>query len=153
MLTIVVACDRNGAIGKGGSLPWRQSTDLQHFKHITLGGTIVMGRKTWDSLPGKLPERKHIVMSRSDVEGIEVMNYDQIMALQEDLFIIGGGEIYRLFIENTNVIHRTIIDTRILDADTHFPDITGMGFKLKEERHVDAGENDQYDMVFQHWTR
>ena len=153
MLTIVVACDRNGAIGKEGGLPWRQSTDLQHFKRLTLGRTIVMGRKTWDSLPGKLPDRRHIVMSRSSVDDVEVMDYDSIMELQEDVFIIGGGEIYRLFIENTNAIHRTIIDTRISDADTHFPDITGMGFSLKEELHVEAGKNDENDMVFQHWTR
>ena len=153
MLTIVVACDRNGAIWKAGELPWRQSTDLQHFKQLTLGGTIVMGRKTWDSLPGKLPDRRHIVMSRCHIEDVEVMDYDSIMELQDDLFIIGGGEIYKLFIENTAAIHRTIIDTRIAEADTYFPDITGMGFSLNEELHVDANENDEHNMVFQYWTR
>ena len=55
MIIFIYACDLNGAIGKDGDLPWRQSSDLQHFKRITLGGTIVMGRKTWESLPGKLP--------------------------------------------------------------------------------------------------
>ena len=92
-------------------------------------------------------------MSRSAIADVEVRDYDSIMGLQDDLFIIGGGEIYRLFIENTTVIHRTIIDTRISNADTHFPDITGMGFSLKEELHVEANENDEHDMVFQHWTR
>ena len=61
MLTMIFACDIDGAIGKDGDLPWRQSTDLQHFNQITLGGTIVMGRKTWESLPGKLPNRTHPV--------------------------------------------------------------------------------------------
>ena len=95
MIIFIYACDLNGAIGKDGDLPWRQSSDLQHFKRITLGGTIVMGRKTWESLPGKLPGRRNIVMSRSIRDDIEQMNYDEVISLSEkqDVFIIGGGEI------------------------------------------------------------
>ena len=151
MLGMIVACDRNGAIGKDGDLPWRQSTDLQHFKRVTMDSTIIMGRKTWDSLPGLLPGRRHVVLSRGEVEGVEVVSFDQ--AKEMEGWIIGGGQIYELFLPHVSQLHRTIIDTRVDGADTHFPDITGMGFKLSEEIHVHAGEKDQHDMVFQHWIR
>ncbi len=148
---MIVACDRNGAIGKCGDLPWRQSTDLQHFKNITMGSNLIMGRKTWDSLPGLLPGRTHYVLSRGDVAGVEVIDFEH--AKKMDGWIIGGGEIYELFLPYVSHLHRTIIDTRVQDADTYFPDITGMGFSLIEQREVSAGEKDQHDMIFQHWTR
>lgn len=151
MLGMIVACDRNGAIGKDGDLPWKQSTDLQHFKQVTMGSNLIMGRKTWDSLPGMLPGRTHYVLSRGEVEGVEVIALDK--ALEMEGWVIGGGEIYELFLPHVEELHRTIIDARVFDADTHFPDITDMGFTLKQETHVPAGENDQYDMVFQHWIR
>ena len=151
MLGMIVACDRNGAIGKDGDLPWRQSTDLQHFKKITMGSNLIMGRKTWDSLPGMLPGREHFVLSRGEVEGVPVISVDE--ALGMDGWIIGGGQIFELFLPHVTELHRTIIDARVNDADTFFPDITGMGFELVDEKHVDAGERDQYDMVFQHWMR
>jgi dihydrofolate reductase len=151
MLGMIVACDRNGAIGKDGDLPWKQSTDLQHFKQVTMGSNLIMGRKTWDSLPGMLPGRTHYVLSRGEVEGVEVIALDK--ALETEGWVIGGGEIYKLFLPHVEELHRTIIDARVSDADTHFPDITDLGFTLKQEKHVPAGENDQYDMVFQHWIR
>ena len=75
MLGMIVACDRNGAIGKDGDLPWRQSTDLQHFKKITMGSNLIMGRKTWDSLPFKpLPNRRNIVLTSTKIPNVEVYN-------------------------------------------------------------------------------
>jgi len=155
MIIFVYACDLKGAIGKDGDLPWRQSTDLQHFKRVTLGGTIVMGRKTWDSLPGKLPGRRSIVMSRSPRDDVEVMSYEEVKELSshQDVFIIGGGEIYQLFREDVKELHRTIIQTEIKDADTFAPDIEDLGFHLIGERVVAAGDKDQHDMVFQHFIR
>ena len=78
---MIFACDMEGAIGKDGDLPWRQSSDLQHFKQVTMSKTIVMGRKTWDSLPKALPGRRNIVMSRSAREDVEVLDYEAILAL------------------------------------------------------------------------
>ena len=155
MIIFVYACDLKGAIGKDGDLPWRQSTDLQHFKRVTLGGTIVMGRKTWDSLPGKLPGRRSIVMSRTPRDDVEVMSYDEVKELssKQDVYIIGGGEIYQLFREDVKELHRTIIQTEIKDADTFAPDIEDLGFHLIGERVVGASAKDQYDMVFQHFIR
>ena len=152
MLGMIVACDRNGAIGKDGDLPWRQSTDLQHFKQITMGSNLIMGRKTWDSLPGKLPGREHFVLTRNNsFEETSTIRYED--ALKMEGWIIGGGEIYKLFIDDVSILHRTIIDTRVNEPDTFFPDISGLGFKLVDERHVMAGERDDYDMVFQEWRR
>ena len=155
MIIFIYACDLNGAIGKDGDLPWRQSSDLQHFKRITLGGTIVMGRKTWESLPGKLPGRRNIVMSRSGRDDIEIMNYDQVISLskKQDVFIIGGGEIYNLFIDDVKELHRTLINTIIEGADTFVPNMDDLGFHMISERHVSAGEKDQFDMTFQHFIR
>ena len=91
MLAMIFACDLDGAIGKDGDLPWRQSSDLRHFKMTTINKTVVMGRKTWDSLPaGGLPNRRNIVMSRTPREDVEVMSYEQVMQLSqnEDIKII-----------------------------------------------------------------
>lgn len=155
MLIFIYACDLNGAIGKDGDLPWRQSTDLQHFKRITLGGTIVMGRKTWESLPGQLPGRRNIVMSRSTRDDIEILSYEEVISLskEQDVFIIGGGEIYNLFIDDVKELHRTLINTKIENADTYVPEIDNLGFHMISERHVSAGEKDEFDMTFQHFIR
>ena len=90
MLGMIVACDRNGAIGKDGDLPGRQSTDLQHFKRITMGSNLIMGRKTWESLPGILPGREHFVLSRGEVEGVEVISFEQgleILTLEKRIYV------------------------------------------------------------------
>ena len=148
MLGMIVACDRNGAIGKDGDLPWRQSTACntsnvsQWIQPSSWGGRLGIHCRV-------LPGRRHVVLSRGEVEGVEVISFDQVMDMEG--WIIGGGQIYELFLPHVSQLHRTIIDTRVDGADTYFPDITGMGFELSEERHVLAGEKDQHDMIFQHW--
>ena len=155
MLIMIFACDLNGVIGKNGDLPWRQSTDLQFFKKTTLGKTVVMGRKTWDSLPFPLPGRRNIVISRSKRDDVEVMSIEEVreLAKTNDLFIIGGGEIYSTFIEESSIIYRTIIDSQIEDGDTFAPEINPEEFGLESEQVVKAGENDDFDMKFQKWIR
>ena len=151
MLTMIFACDMNNAIGKNGDLPWRQSTDLQHFKQITLGGTIVMGRKTWESLPGKLPDREHLVMTRSNRDDVETITYEGVLELSKkrDIFIIGGGEIYNLFLPHTEKIHRTIIHCNVEDADTFAPEINLEIFKVSDSNVVKKSARDEYDMTFE----
>ena len=138
---MIFACDLNGVIGKNGDLPWRQSTDLQFFKKTTLGKTVVMGRKTWDSLPFPLPGRRNIVISRSKRDDVEVMSIEEVreLAKTNDLFIIGGGEIYSTFIEESSIIYRTIIDSKIEDGDTFAPEINPEEFRLESEQVVKAG--------------
>ena len=152
MFSIIVACDKNRAIGKDGDLPWRQSSDLKRFKQRTLGRPIVMGRKTWESLPGALPGRRNIVISRSSRDDVEVLSVEEVMALEdEEICIIGGGEIYALFLPHVSIIELTIIDTEVEGADTWFPQIKD--FELTEEDHLEAGNNDDHDMTFQTWQR
>ena len=155
MLMMIFACDLNGVIGKNGDLPWRQSTDLQFFKKTTLGKTVVMGRKTWDSLPFPLPGRRNIVISRSKRDDVEVMSIEEVreLAKTNDLFIIGGGEIYSIFVKESSVIYRTIIDSQIEDGDTFAPEINLEDFALESEEIVKAGDNDDFDMKFQKWIR
>ena len=84
-----------------------QSTDLKRFKSLTTGKTIIMGRKTWDSLPSALPNRRNIVMSRRQLENVEQMDFEEILELEEpEICIIGGGEIYRLFLPLTEKLNR-----------------------------------------------
>lgn len=151
MLTMIFACDMNNAIGKDGDLPWRQSTDLQHFKKITLGGTIVMGRKTWESLPGRLPERRHLVMTRGNREDVDTITYQEVLELskEEEIFIIGGGEIYTLFLPHVNKIHRTIIHCEVDNADTFAPEINSEIFKVSNSEMVPKSARDEYDMTFE----
>ena len=110
---IVVARADNGVIGAGGTLPWRLPADLRHFKALTSGAPMIMGRKTFDSLPGLLPGRRHIVLSRDPGwhrDGAEVAHsVGQALALAggERVSVIGGAEIYRLFLPVTDAIHLT----------------------------------------------
>ena len=151
MLTMIFACDMNNAIGKNGDLPWRQPTDLKHFKQITLGRTIVMGRKTWESLPGKLPDREHLVMTRSNRDDVETITYEGVLELSKkrEIFIIGGGEIYNLFLPHTQKIHRTIIHCKVEDADTFAPEINSEIFKVSDSKLVEKSARDEYDMTFE----
>jgi len=117
--------------------------------------TIVMGRKTWDSLPKALPGRRNIVMSRSARDDVEVLDYEAIRALGEDeeIMIIGGGEIHALVREHTKEIHKTIVHTAVEGADTYAPSMEDEGFHLIGERHIPAGPRDEHPMTFQHWIR
>jgi dihydrofolate reductase len=100
MIVLVVAAARNGVIGKGGAIPWRLPEDMKRFKALTLGRTVVMGRKTWDSLPAKnrpLPGRRNLVVTRDMAwqgEGAERATLETALA-GGDVFVIGGAEIYR----------------------------------------------------------
>ena len=152
---MIFACDVNGVIGRNGDLPWRQSTDLKFFKKTTLGTTVVMGRKTWESLPFPLPGRRNIVISRSNRDDVEIMSVDDIneLAQKEDLFIIGGGEIYAIFLPACDVIYRTVIKTSVEGGDTFAPEVDETQFQLIENNETSAEENDDFDMVFQTWKR
>jgi len=154
MLSMIFACDEQGAIGKEGDLPWRQSSDLQFFKRTTLNKTVVMGRKTWDSLGRALPKRRNIVMTRRGLDAeVETMSFDEVIALanEEEVMVIGGGEIYALFLPHAKEIHRTVVHTVVENADTFAPDVESEGFHLIGERQVAAGERDEFPMTFQHW--
>ena len=123
----IVAVSQNGVIGRKGDLPWRLSGDLKWFKKITMGHVLLMGRKTWESLPGALPGRENRVLSRT-IQPCEGMNVfasleDAVHKLgQRSLFIIGGGELYSLTLERCTELFLTEVHRTIEDGDASFPD-------------------------------
>jgi dihydrofolate reductase len=126
-ITIVVARARNGVIGRGGKLPWHISADLKRFKALTLGSAMVMGRKTFESLPGLLPGRRHIVLTRErdwQAEGAEVA-HDVEEALRlagsEPVSVIGGADIFELFLPLADRIELTEV-VEDVDGDTFIAD-------------------------------
>jgi len=127
-IEIVVAKADNGVIGADGTLPWRLPKDLRHFKAITSGAPMIMGRKTFESLPSILPGRRHIVLTRDPAwrrDGIEIAHsVEEALALVEGdrVSIIGGAEIYRLFLPITDVIHLTEVHLAPT-GDTVFPEL------------------------------
>jgi dihydrofolate reductase len=143
----IVAISRNGAIGKGGSIPWHYSADLKFFKQQTIGHVCVMGSRTWRSLKKPLPERLNIVLSRKAQE-VEVQ--ESVIVLRDkqavlslkpylsgDLFIIGGQEIYRTFLGEIDKWLVTEIPLMIEDADTFMPEDFLDGFKPYDSRQLE----------------
>lgn len=126
-----MAVARDGAIGRGGDMPFHISADLRRFKALTMGHPLVMGRKTFESLPGgALPERRNIVITRNaawTAPGAErAASLDEALALcgaDDDVMIIGGGEIYRQAMPLCDRLLLTEIDAEVPDADTYFPDV------------------------------
>lgn len=128
-LSLIVAMAENGVIGRGDTLPWRIPDDLKHFKSITMGKPIIMGRRTWDSLGGILPGRPHIVLSRDPnfaVDGVSsAHSLEDALTIAESLteheiMIIGGAEIYRAALCYVKCIYLTEIH-RSISGDTFFP--------------------------------
>lgn len=138
-IVIIVAMARNGVIGKGNTLPWHLPGDLKRFRLLTLGHTVVMGRKTFESLPnGPLPGRKNVVLSRgiADMpEGVKVVHsVDDVleMSTSDKLFIIGGGEIYRQLLPFACRLEITQLD-HDFEGDTYFPEIKADHWQLIAE--------------------
>lgn len=126
-LELVVAVARNGVIGRGNALPWHLPDDLRHFKELTLGKPILMGRRTWDSLGRPLPGRRNIVLSRDP--GCQPTGAIVVRSLAEaraaagpgSLMVIGGAELYRLCLPLARVLHLTEVDADV-DGDVRFPE-------------------------------
>lgn len=125
-VTLVVARAANGAIGKGGKLPWHLPADLRHFKAVTMGSAMVMGRRTFDSLPGLLPGRRHIVLTRDatwKAEGAEIARSpEEALALagDEPVSVIGGAEIFALFEPLAEAVELTEVHDEV-EGDTFLP--------------------------------
>ena len=139
-IVLVVARAENGVIGKDGRLPWHLSEDLKHFKRVTMGTPMIMGRRTFDSLPGLLPGRRHIVITRDPAwrtQGAEVArSAEEALALAGPgrVSVIGGAEIFRLFLPLADVIELTEVHAEV-DGDTRLDlDLDGWR-EVSRERH------------------
>ncbi|HEY8931196.1 MAG TPA: dihydrofolate reductase [Mucilaginibacter sp.] len=149
--TIVVAISENHAIGKDNKLLWYLPKDLRHFKEITSGHTIIMGRKTYESVGKPLPNRRNIIITRQNItiEGCEVVNsIEAALELCEDeieVFIVGGAEIYKQSMHLTDRIYLTIVH-ETFDADSFFPEIDTRIWK--EVHHEDHQPDEKNSLPF-----
>lgn len=149
-IALIVARARNGVIGRNNALPWRLRDDLQQFKQRTSGHSIIMGRKTWESLGRPLPNRRHIVVSRQadyHAEGITVVGSlaaaIDACAGVERAFIIGGAEIYAQSLELADVLWITEVDAEV-EGDAWFPPLPANRFTEVSRQHFDASEQNEF---------
>ncbi|EUJ49384.1 dihydrofolate reductase [Paenilisteria rocourtiae] len=148
MLTFIWAQDRDGYIGKDNTMPWRLPADLQHFKKETDGQTIVMGRKTYESIGKALPNRENIILTRNpnyvlpDAKVVHSKEEILELATEKSVFITGGAEIYQLFLDDADVLIVTHVEAEC-GGDTRFPAIDWKKWKLiKREDGVRDAKND-----------
>lgn len=154
-MNIIVCIARNGAIGKNNGLLYHLRADLINFKHITTGHTVIMGRKTFESLPkGALPNRRNIVLTHSEItfSNTEVFHsLDEALkhCKEDEIFVIGGGSVYSEALPYAKRLYLTEVDDNPTDADTFFPEIDKKEWKELSREHYEADEqNDKpYDFV------
>lgn len=154
-LSIIVAQAENRAIGLNGDMPWHLSGDLKRFKELTMGHPVVMGRRTWESLPKRpLKGRRNIVLSQTegfDPEDAEVVHsvndlFDLLRDCDDEVFVIGGGRLYALLMPWVNRLYVTWVHREFADADTFFPVIDLSEFTLvhQSERLFDEKSGLEY---------
>lgn len=157
MITLIAAIGKNKELGADQDMLWHLPNDFRHFKAKTIGHPIVMGRKTLESLPGILPGRKHIVLTRNknwQHDNVEVVHsVKEVLELpHKPLFIIGGGEIYRAFLPYADVMELTRVDGTF-DADTFFPEINFNEWQCTFSEQHEADQNHKYAYRFETWKR
>lgn len=156
MLSSIVAIDRNGAIGKQGQLLCHMPADMRHFKETTMGHSIIMGRKTFESFPkGALPGRQNIVITRNrdfSAEDVTVVHsVDEALAaatMDGEIFIIGGEQIYHATFPLVSTIHLTVIDHKFKDVDAYFPRIDMRSWTITEQEEHLADDRNPYPFTF-----
>ena len=154
-LSIIVAIAQNGAIGKDNDLLWHLGSDLKRFKKLTTGHPVVMGRRTWDSLPKKpLPNRRNIVVTLDDVEFPDCETVHSIEAAMElvkdedEAFVMGGATMYRLFMPFADRLYITRIMSDFT-ADVFFPTIKDEEWALVDNVYIRKDEKNAYNLFFQ----
>lgn len=153
MINLIVALDKNNLIGKDNDLPWRLPRDLQYFKSRTLNSPIVMGRKTFQSLPGLLPDRQHVILTKSGyaVRTPRAESHSSVESVLEkfkgkDIYVIGGSEIFNLFLSYVDRMYVTYIDEEF-EGDTYFPDVLDNWKMVSNEKGIKDDKN-PYDYYF-----
>lgn len=160
-ISLVVAAATNNVIGKDGKMPWHLPNDMKHFKNVTWGMPIVMGRKTFDSLGKALPGRKNIVITRQ--QGWKADNTVAVKNIEDALFVahetdakevmvIGGGEIYKALFDKAQRIYLTRVEAEP-EGDTFFPVLVQGQWHLVSQKNHEADEKNAYNYSFQVWER
>jgi len=151
-ISLIAAMAANRVIGIDNTLPWRLPADLQHFKRLTLGHHILMGRKTWESLPGKLPGRPHVVVTRDSgyrAEGAQIAHsLEEALAIcggDDEIFFIGGETLYRQALALADRLYLTEI-RRDFAGDARFPEFDRSVWR-ETERRREATDDLEYDFV------
>ncbi|SDF68156.1 dihydrofolate reductase [Mucilaginibacter sp. P25] len=153
ILSIIVAIAKNHAIGKDNKLLWYLPNDLKHFKDVTTGHTVIMGRKTFNSVGKPLPRRRNIVITRQaiSIDGCEVVPTIEaaieLCKTEDEVFIVGGAEIYRQAIPLTNRIYLTIVD-QDFEGDTFFPELNPDEWQEKDREDFEPDEKNKYKYSF-----
>jgi dihydrofolate reductase len=153
-IVLIAAMARHRVIGKGNRLPWRLPRDLAHFKRHTLDKPIVMGRRTWESLPGRLPRRRHILISR----GLQtappqvdlVRSPSQALAIAgmvPEVMIVGGASLYQAFLPHADRMLLTLIDAEI-DGDAWFPAWSGDDWQEVSREQIAPDAKNPYPLAF-----
>ena len=166
MITMIAAAGQNNELGKDNDLVWHLPDDFKRFKQLTTGHFIIMGRKTYESFPKLLPNRTHVIITRSDQYSPTVPENRKedllvVHSIEEALekakgdpqpFIIGGGEIYRLAMDVSHKIELTRIHGSF-EADTFFPEIPTTDWTLQNEILHEKDEQHKYSFTYETWVR
>ena len=156
MISIIAAIGKNGELGRKNNLLWNLPEDMRHFRDTTRGHTVIMGQKTFESIGHPLPNRRNIVVTRNrafKADGVDISNSleDTLNSLKnadEEVFVIGGGEIYRQSIEKADKLYITHVNKSFPDADTFFPKIDdNIWQKIKNKKYLNDNLN-EYDLEF-----
>ncbi len=159
MITLIAAVAENNALGKNNDLLWHLPKDFKRFKEVTSGHFIIMGRKTFESFPKPLPNRTHVIISRHKTEAPEgcivVENLEkafEVCPKNEDIFVIGGGEIYKQTIAMADKLDITKVHSSF-EADVFFPEIDRNIWKLESEEFHQKDDKHQFDFTFQTFVK
>jgi len=158
ILSLVAALDRHRAIGRGNALPWHLPADLKRFKALTLGKPVLMGRKTAASIGRALPGRRNLVLTRSGrvpFAGMEAVDsIDAALAFaDEELCVIGGGEVYALCLPRADRLHLTHVDTIVAGADAFFPAFDAAAWRVSHRESHDADARHAFAFEFVDYAR
>lgn len=155
LISLIVAMDDNGTIGADGGLPWRLPADLKHFKAVTMGKPIIMGRKTFESIGRSLPGRENIVLTRDpDYKAKDctvLHSLDDLFIYcryHDEIVIMGGAELYRQFLDKADLIYLTEVHTRVASGDTWFPEYNPDIWNEVAREDFRADEKNEYDYSF-----
>lgn len=164
ILSIISAIGKNNEIGKRNALLWDLPADMKHFRETTKGHTVIMGQKTFESIGRPLPNRRNIIITLDknfNSEGIEIVHspeeLDELLKKSEkrdeEVFIIGGGQIYKLFINKADRLYITHVDVEFTDADTFFPEIDMTKWQKISSNLCSADELNKFNLEFAIYTK